>query len=216
MPSNSKLFFSFLRLGLTAFGGPAMVAYIQDMSVKRHQWVDEKTFKDGVAMVQSIPGATAMQIAAYVGLRSRGIGGALLSYVGFGLPAFVLMLILAVFYERSRNISQVISLFNGLQVIVVAIVANALYSFSKGTIKGYKELALSALSTLLFWSGISPFLAIIVAALANEMQSCMSEKLFAPTAPIQRIIILPALIRSGWPSPVCQADSHTSEVCASR
>jgi len=166
-PLNSKLFFSFLRLGLTAFGGPAMVAYIQDMSVKRHQWVDEKTFKDGVAMVQSIPGATAMQIAAYVGLRSRGIGGALLSYVGFGLPAFVLMLILAVFYERSRNISQVISLFNGLQVIVVAIVANALYSFSKGTIKRYKELALSALSTLLFWSGISPFLVIIVAALAG-------------------------------------------------
>ena len=106
-----------------------MVAYIRDLSVKRNQWVDEKTFKDGVALAQSIPGATAMQIAAYVGLRSRGIGGALLSYVGFGLPAFVLMLMLAAFYERSRNISQIISLFNGLQVIVVAIVANALYYF---------------------------------------------------------------------------------------
>jgi chromate transporter len=166
-PSKSTLFFSFLRLGLTAFGGPAMVAYIRDLSVKRNQWVDEKTFKDGVALAQSIPGATAMQTAAYVGLRSLGIGGALLSYVGFGLPAFVLMLILAMFYERSRNISQIISLFNGLQVIVVAIIANALYNFGKDTVKSYKEIALSALATLLFWSGISPFLVIIGAALTG-------------------------------------------------
>ena len=156
-------------LGLTAFGGPAMVAYIRDLSVKRNQWVDEKTFKDGVALTQSIPGATAMQMAAYVGLRSRGIGGALLSYVGFGLPAFVLMLLLAMFYERSRNISQIISLFNGLQVIVVAIVANALYNFGKDTVKSYKEIALSAMAALLFWSGISPFLVIIGAALTGTV-----------------------------------------------
>ena len=166
-PSKSTLFFSFLRLGLTAFGGPAMVAYIRDLSVKRNQWVDEKTFKDGVALAQSIPGATAMQVAAYVGLRARGTGGALLSYIGFGLPAFVLMLILAAFYKQSRNISQVISLFNGLQVIVVAIIANALYSFGKDTVKSYKEFALSALAALLFWSGISPFPVIICAALTG-------------------------------------------------
>jgi chromate transporter len=166
-PSKSKLFFSFLRLGLTAFGGPAMVAYVRDLSIKRNQWLDEKTFKDGVALAQSIPGATVMQLAAYVGLRSRGISGALLSYVGFGLPAFVLMLILAAFYERSRNISQVISLFNGLQVIVVAIVANALYSFGKGTVKSYREFVLSALSAALFWSGISPFLVIMGSALTG-------------------------------------------------
>ncbi len=146
-----------------------MVAYVRDLSVKRNQWLDEKAFKDGVALAQSIPGATVMQLAAYVGLRSQGIGGALLSYVGFGLPAFVLMLILAVFYERSRNISQIISLFNGLQVIVVAIVANALYSFGKGTVKSYREFVLSALSAALFWSGISPFPVIIGSALTGAV-----------------------------------------------
>ena len=144
-----------------------MVASIRDLSVKSNQWVDDKAFKDGVALAQSIPGATAMQMAAYVGLRSRGIGGALLSYVGFGLPAFVLMLILAAFYERSRNISQIISLFNGLQVIVVAIVAHALYFFGKGTVKSYREVILAASAAVLFWSGISPFLVIIGAALTG-------------------------------------------------
>lgn len=167
VPSKSTLFFSFLRLGLTAFGGPAMVAYIRDLSVKRNQWIDEKTFKDGVALAQSIPGATAMQVAAYAGLKSRGIDGALLSYIGFGLPAFVLMLILAALYGRSHDISQIVSLFNGLQVIVVAVVANALYAFGKDTIKSYREVILAALSAILFWSGISPFLVIIGAALTS-------------------------------------------------
>ena len=181
-PSISTLFFSFLKLGLTAFGGPAMVAYIRDLSVKRNQWVDEKTFKDGVALAQSIPGATAMQMAAYVGLRSRGIGGALLSYVGFGLPAFVLMLVLSVFYERSRNLSQMISLFNGLQVIVVAIIANAFYAFGKGIVKSYREVLLSSLAAVLFWSGISPFLVIIAAALAGMVLFRDAETMIQATA----------------------------------
>ena len=71
--SVKSLFLSFLRLGLTAFGGPAMVAYIGELAVQRKKWLDQPTFKSGVALAQSIPGATAMQTAAYVGLRVRGI-----------------------------------------------------------------------------------------------------------------------------------------------
>ena len=159
-----------------------MVAYIKELSVIRDKWLGEDTFKDGVALCQSIPGATAMQTAAYVGLRSRGIGGALLSYIGFGLPAFILMLMLAAFYESSRNISQIISLFNGLQVIVVAIVANALYVFGKGTVKGYREVILSALSAALFWSGVSPFLIIIGAALTGIFLFKDIEHAISPTS----------------------------------
>jgi len=85
--SAPRLFLAFLRLGLTAFGGPAMVAYIRDMAVKKKQWLSQETFEDGAALCQSIPGATAMQTAAYVGLRASGPLGALASFIGFGLPA---------------------------------------------------------------------------------------------------------------------------------
>lgn len=81
----ANLFISFLRLGLTAFGGPAMIAYIKELSVNHNKWLDEETFKDGVALCQSIPGATAMQMSAYVGLKSVGLPGAVLSYIGFWL-----------------------------------------------------------------------------------------------------------------------------------
>ena len=72
-----SLFLAFQRLGLTAFGGPAMVAYIRDLAVGKKHWLSQECFADGTALCQSIPGATAMQTAAYVGLRVRGIAGAL-------------------------------------------------------------------------------------------------------------------------------------------
>ena len=95
-PSVAAIFGSFLRLGITSFGGPAMIAHIKELSVKRKKWLTEETFKDGVVICQSVPGATAMQMAAYVGLRVKGVRGAVASYIGFGLPAFLLMLTLAV------------------------------------------------------------------------------------------------------------------------
>ena len=97
-PALWELFESFLRLGLTAFGGPSMVAYIRQMAVEERRWLEAGDYDDGVALCQMIPGATAMQSAAYVGLRLRGIAGAAIAFVGFGLPAFVLMMTLSWLY----------------------------------------------------------------------------------------------------------------------
>lgn len=156
-----SLFLSLLKLGLTAFGGPAMIAHIKELSVKHKGWLDENTFNDGVVLCQSIPGATAMQMAAYVGLRSQGIVGALASYIGFGLPAFILMLLLSKLYAGTHNLLGVVSLFHGLQVIVVAIVANATFAFGRTALKGYKTALMAAASAILFWKGVSPFIVII-------------------------------------------------------
>ncbi len=164
-----SLFLSFLKLGLTAFGGPAMVAYIKELSVNRHKWLDDETFNDGVVLCQSIPGATAMQTAAYVGLRARGIAGALSSFIGFGLPAFILMLILSSLYAKYHAVPKVVSLFNGLQVVVVAIVANATYSFGKSTFKNYRDVLIAIAAGTLFWSGVSPFIVIIATACAGTL-----------------------------------------------
>ena len=170
MSSNTglkDLFLAFLRLGMTAFGGPVMVAYIRQIAVNRRQWLDESEFRNGVALCQSLPGATAMQVAAYVGLRSNGITGALASYVGFGLPAFIIMLVLSVLYTNYKSLPTAVSLFNGLQVIVVAVIVNAVYSFSRGMIKSTMNIAFALASAALFWIGISPFIVIIIAAVAG-------------------------------------------------
>jgi len=183
-PSTTSLFFSFLRLGLTAFGGPAMVAYIKEMAVTRRNWLDEERFKDGVALCQTIPGATAMQTAAYVGLRARGMAGALSSFVGFGLPAFILMLVLSSLYARYHEVPRIISLFNGLQVVVVAIVANATYSFGKSTLKNFRDIFLAIAASVLLWIGVSPFILILGAAFAGIV--FLSGKGIIPASTIER------------------------------
>lgn len=166
-PSLIRLFISFLRLGATAFGGPTMVAYIREMSVKKYMWLSQDEFKNGVALCQSIPGATAIQMAGFVGLMKRGLIGAVATFSGFGLPAFVFMLLLSWLYTIFGRLPLVTSLFSGLQVVVVAIVANATYTFGRDTMKGYRDIIVALLSAGAFWLGISPFLVIIGAALTG-------------------------------------------------
>lgn len=162
---TGKLFFAFLRLGLTAFGGPAMVAYIRVLAVRKKGWLTEESFKHGVAVCQSIPGATAMQVAAYVGLRAGGAFGAVATYVGFGFPAFLLMVALAALYDRLHDLAAVVSAFKGLQVIVVALMANATVSFGRSTIKKRQDLLLGLGVAAFLATHGSPIVAIIVSAL---------------------------------------------------
>jgi chromate transporter len=165
----SSLFLAFLRLGLTAFGGPAMVAYIRDLAVKRKLWLSEEAFADGTALCQSIPGATAMQMTAYVGLRARGAAGALVAFLGFGLPAFVLMVVLSGFYAASRNLQPVASAFRGLHVIVVALMANAALTFGRSSIKGWRDAILAwGAATFIFFRG-GPILAIVASAVVGTV-----------------------------------------------
>ena len=168
-PFLHHLFGSFLRMGITAFGGPAMIAYIRKMAVGQKKWLDQESFQDGVALCQTIPGATAMQMAAYVGLKARGVRGAASCYVGFGLPAFLLMLALSFAYSRTHELPAVISIFSGLQAVIVAVVANATLSFGKTSVKDWKSVLIGLVAAGLFWIRANPLLIIILAALLGML-----------------------------------------------
>ncbi len=159
------LFRLFLRLGLTAFGGPAMVAYIREAVVVRRRWVAEDAFSDGVALCQTIPGATAMQAAAYAGLRAGGARGALAAYLGFGLPAFAIMVLFAHLYEGAHDLAAVAAAFIGLKAIVCAIVAHATLSFGRKVVHDPRDLSLAVAAGGFLAAGGSPIVAIAVAAL---------------------------------------------------
>ncbi len=164
-PTLSRLFTVFLRLGTTAFGGPAMISYIRELTVERELWLGQKTFRDGVALCQTIPGATAMQVAAYVGLKVRGVRGAITSFLGFSLPAFLLMLALSALYSRTHSLPAVVAAFSGLQAIIVAIVGNAAISFGRASLSGWKPWFIALVAAGLFWLSAHPALILILAAL---------------------------------------------------
>jgi chromate transporter len=154
-----------IESGMTAFGGPAMVVYIRQMAVEKKSWLRADSFDDGVALCQAIPGATAMQTAAYVGLRVRGVAGAAVSFVGFGLPAFALMTLLSALYARTQDVPAVISAFSGLRAIIVALVANGAVSFGKTSLKRWPQVLIAALAAGLFAWQASPFLVIVLAGM---------------------------------------------------
>jgi len=144
-----------------------MIAHIRELAVEKERWLDQKTFRDGMALCQTIPGATAMQMAAYVGLWLRGVRGAIIGYLGFGLPAFLLMTLLSALYARSHALPTVVAAFSGLQAIIVVIVANAAISFGRSSLTTWQNGVVALMAAGLFGLAAHPVLILILAALLS-------------------------------------------------
>jgi chromate transporter len=196
--SLPQLFLSFFRLGSISFGGPAMVPYIRDLVVRDKRWIEPGVFQDGVALCQAIPGATAMQTAAYAGFRARGLPGALASFLGFGLPAFLLMLALSAAFAATHRLPGVVAVFRGLQAVVVALTANAAVLFGFGSIHAWRDGLIAAAAAVFLVANGDPMLAIGGAALAGlvlyrwENRPCSPEK--PPKRQATMIALRPALL----------------------
>ncbi len=163
-----------------------MVVYIRDLAVRKKGWLSGQAFADGTALCQSIPGATAMQVAAYVGLRARGAAGALAAFVGFGLPAFVLMVVLSGVYAVSRDLQPVAAAFRGLHVIVVALVANAVVKFGRSSIMNWRDAVLACGAAIFLFFRGSPILAIAASAAAGALLYRRKDLAVAPVSPASR------------------------------
>ena len=162
------LFRRFLKIGATAYGGPAIAGHMKKTMVKELGWLKEQEFLQGLAFCQMLPGPTFVMLSTYIGYRLRGIWGAFLSAIAFVLPSFVLILILSALYFRFGNLWFIQSLFKGLGAIVVAIVLNAFINFGKPILKDWKMILISILSFFGFlwrWNIVLVFILAAVWAL---------------------------------------------------
>jgi chromate transporter len=166
-PTYSELFLYFCWIGLTAFGGLAMTAVIRKKIVEKKQWLDAESFDSGLALCQLIPGAIVMQLVAYIGLKLRGIRGAVVCFIGFGLPAFVIMLILSILYKHAKNLQTADQILTGLRVLVVAIVANAAYLFARKNFKNINDWIIALIAAGLFLTRLHPVIVLVVSALSG-------------------------------------------------
>src|SRR6266404_194728 len=79
---------TFLKIGLTAYGGPAILGVMQAEFQERRQWLTKPQFVEALAFVNMLPGATATQLGIFLGYHRAGWLGGLLAGVGFCAPAF--------------------------------------------------------------------------------------------------------------------------------
>ncbi len=180
--SPSRLFLAFLRLGATAYGGPAMMAHLKGDLVGKRRWLSDQDFKEGMALCQVIPGATMVQMCTYTGYRLRGIQGALMAAVGFVLPAFLTMTVLTAIYFHAGSLPVVRALFRGLGAIVVAIVLNACLTLGRTTLQGWQGAVLAALALLAMLLKVN-FLVVLLGAAVLAIPLYRLARAGATTAP---------------------------------
>ena len=134
--SLAELALVFLRLGTTAFGGPAAhIAMMQQEFVRRRQWLSHQQFLDMLGTVNLIPGPNSTELVIYVGYLRAGWPGLLLGGVCFILPAMLMVAGLAWGYAFYGNLPEVAGLLRGVKPVVIAIIVQALFGLGPIAVK---------------------------------------------------------------------------------
>ena len=102
-----------------------MLSLIQNEVVTVHNWIDDTTFTDIVAISQMTPGPIAINSATFVGTQVAGLPGAIVATVGCVFPSCVIVMMLAFVYYRFRGLSMVQGILAGLRPAVIAMIASA-------------------------------------------------------------------------------------------
>ena len=177
-----ELFLAFLKIGAFTFGGGyAMIAMIQS-EAERHGWLTQEELVDFVALSESTPGPLAVNMATFVGMRTEGVFGAIIATLGIVLPSFIIILIIANFFEKYKKSKAVGGIMSGLKPAVVGMIGAAFISVAR-TVFFPSGISLSAFSSASFWIFLGLFA--VTAALA-----------FKKVHPI-KIILLSAVIGIG-------------------
>jgi chromate transporter len=156
----------FLRLGLTAFGGPAAhVALMEEEVVRRRHWLTRQEFLDLFGLASVLPGPTSTELAIYIGYRRGGWRGLVAAGVCFIAPAMLLVMALAWAYQRWGALPRAAGLLYGVKPVLIAVIGQALWSLGRGAAKTRSLAALAAAAAALSLAG-APALAILFGAAA--------------------------------------------------
>lgn len=171
MPKNEislpSLFWTFLKVGSTAFGGfMALISVVQSLVVERRRLLRQEDMLDGISLASMLPGPVAVNVVAYVGYRLRGVTGALVAATAVILPSFLLITTLSYVYFRWGQMPAMQKLFMGFIPAVTAIIATTAWGMSVKAIGTLRETGIMFVSAfvLLNVGGFYSTLAVIVFA----------------------------------------------------
>jgi len=156
----------FLKLGCTAFGGPAAhIAMMRDEVVGRRRWLDDQQFLDLLGATNLIPGPNSTEMAIHIGYVRAGWRGLVLAGALFILPAMLIVLALAWAYVQYGSLPQATWLLYGIKPVIVAVVLQALWSLSRTAIKGSLTGVVGVLALVLYFAGVNEIALIVLGGL---------------------------------------------------
>jgi chromate transporter len=152
----------FLKLGVTAFGGPAAhIAMMHDETVKRRKWLGDQEFLDLVGATNLIPGPNSTEMAIHIGFLRAGWPGLITGGLCFIMPAMLIVMLLAWIYVRFGSAPQAGWLLYGVKPVIISIIAQALLTLGQKAVKNL-PIALVGLAVLvLYFLGINEIVLLV-------------------------------------------------------
>ena len=156
----------FVRLGATAFGGPAAhIALMEEEVVRRRGWVTREEFLDLLGATNLIPGPNSTELAIHLGHRRGGFLGLVVAGVCFILPAALATGALAALYARYGTLPAASGLLYGVKPVIIAVVIQALWNLGRTAARTWPLAALGLASAVLVVGGVSELLVLFAAGL---------------------------------------------------
>ena len=197
-----KVFWEFLWLGCISFGGPAAhVGYFHRRFVVRLGWLDEATYARLLALTQFLPGPASSQLGFAIGRHRGGLAGGVAAFLGFTLPSFLIMVMVALYATRLPE-AWLNGLVSGLKWLAVVVVADAVLNLGGKFCRDRFTRGLALATALILWlfPGIGvQLLALLAAALIGRSRLKPSPSRAEEDTVVTRIGGLPfGLFAAAW------------------
>lgn len=158
----------FLRLGATAFGGPAAhIAMMEEEFVKKRKWLTHEHFLDLLGATNLIPGPNSTEMAIHIGYLRAKWKGLLVAGACFIFPATIITLLFAILYKEYGTTPNLEPFMLGIRAAIIAVIISAVYRLSKPVIKEKFMLTIFITVTALNLMGVDEIMLLIAAGISG-------------------------------------------------
>ncbi|RIK66930.1 MAG: chromate transporter [Planctomycetota bacterium] len=174
----------FLKLGATAFGGPAAhIAMMEDEVVTRRAWITREEFLDLLSATNLIPGPNSTEMAIHIGQRRAGFSGLLVAGASFIFPAVFLVTLIAWAYVRFGTLPQVSAFLYAMKPVILVIVLQAMWRLARSALKDRTCVAVAVVATACGLAGINELLKLALAGLFVPLARNVLPSRLPPATP---------------------------------
>ena len=179
MKEYLQIFWAFIKVGALTFGGGyAMLPILQRDIVEHNKWATDEEVMDYYAMAQCLPGIIMVNTSVFIGRHRKGTLGGVVSGFASALPSLVIITVIATFLTAFADYPIVQNAFAGIRACVVVLIANAVIKLWKSAMVDWKSIVIVFLPVfaLSAFTGVSPILLVVAAALAGIIITVVSDK----------------------------------------
>lgn len=164
-----ELFVTFLKVGtFTIGGGYAMIPLIEKEVVDKKKWIAREDFIDMLALAQSSPGPIAVNVSVFAGYKTAGVLGSIAAVLGSILTAFIILLVVAMYFIGIKDSAVVERIFKAIRPAVVALIAAPIIRMGKSAKINNKTIIIPVAAVILVaFLKITPIYIIIASALSG-------------------------------------------------